>query len=686
MPDAGKPHHISPTGPRQRPWDTGVSVPLPDGVGFTDAERWAWAQIIRGDIADMRFSTGQDDGAGSDANEEIDGPDGVKVLKPWPASRKLSARFFDTILFQEPWASAKVRPWVRVYCAWIDERERLNWAHAQAPDELALLCSRIDAQPIWQGTRFAGSVSLSGARLQQGLLGDRLQVGGSLQCREGFTSGADIRLLGAHICGNLGMDGAQLTSALAADGIRIDGGLFCRDGFRARGEVRLLHARIQGSAEFAKCELNGLSGDGMIVGGNLGMDGAQLTSALAADGIRIDGGLFCRDGFRARGEVRLLHARIQGSAEFAKCELNGLSGDGMIVGGNLFMQDNFKSTGPVRLPSARVGAVMTIIGAELEKGLTADGLHIEGSLLCRGGARVEDEVNLLGARINNNAQLRGNFNGLVDLTGSEIAGELQFDQGGELPAVWGENARLVLRNVTCGALAGVISSFRRANHRGKRVLSVPVDMLGLAYNRIGGSQGYYGEAGKTLADAPVKELVALLQSDAPKKRVFTPQPYHQLADALATAGREEKAQRVRFALLEHERAAKGVPTPRKFALLLSRHLIGHGFENWRAALGFAALVLGTAAVGLAFEGRPMVTSLAAMDWRAMGDWGGYALGNAIPILELDPSHETFVKDRFGDAEPIWLKSILYSSKLLGFALLSYLAAGLTGFASRSARR
>ncbi len=620
MPDAGEPHHISPTGPRQRPWDTGVSVPLPEGVGFTDAERWAWAQIIRGDIADMRFSTGKDDGAGSDANEEIEGPDGVKVLKPWPASRKLSARFFDTILFQEPWASAKVRPWVRVYCAWIDERERLNWAHAQAPDELALLCSRIDAQPIWQGTRFAGSVSLSGTRLQQGLLGDRLQVGGSLQCREGFTSGADVRLLGAHICGNLGMDGAQ------------------------------------------------------------------LTSAFSADGIRIDGGLFCRDGFRARGEVRLLHARIQGSAEFAKCELNGLSGDGMIVGGNLFMQDNFKSTGPVRLPSARVGAVMTIIGAELEKGLTADGLHIEGSLLCRGGARIEDEVNLLGARINNNAQLRGNFNGLVDLTGSEIAGELQFDQGGELPAVWGENARLVLRNVTCGALAGVISSFRRANHRGKRVLSVPVDMLGLAYNRIGGSQGYYGEAGKTLADAPVKELVALLQSDAPKKRVFTPQPYHQLADALAAAGREEKAQRVRFALLEHERAAKGVPTTRKFALLLSRHLIGHGFENWRAALGFAALVLGTAAVGLAFEGRPMVTSLAAMDWRAMGDWGGYALGNAIPILELDPSHETFVKDRFGDAEPIWLKSILYSSKLLGFALLSYLAAGLTGFASRSARR
>lgn len=69
----------------------------------------------------------------------------------------------------------------------------------------------------------------------------------------------------------------------------------------------------------------------------------------------------------------------------------------------------------------------------------------------------------------------------------------------------------------------------------------------------------------------------------------------------------------------------------------------------------------------------------------MGDWGGYALGNAIPILELDPDHKTFIKDRFGETTPLWLKTILYSSKLLGFVLLSYLAAGLSGFASRSTR-
>lgn len=532
MPDAGEPHHISPTGPRQRPWDTGVSVPLPEGVGFTDAERWAWAQIIRGDIADMRFSTGQDDGAGSDANEGEETSPGKVHLRRWPESRKLSARFFETILFHQPWASARAKPWVRVLCAWIDGQ--LLWENSEFSGEIGLYRCRFDERPDLMGFCVGRTLNFSGSRFLRGIDGDGLRAGGDVYFRDEFVSEDAVDLPGIHVAGDLDFSGATLMRGVRAEACNVNGNVYCRTRFKANGDVNFIGARIG-------CDFH-----------------------------------------------------LQGDATY--------------------------------------------------------------------------------------------INSTVDLTGATIGNELQFDQGGAFPPDWGPQARLVLRNVTCGALAGAIASFRRANNKGKRTTSVPVDLLGLSYSRIGGLAGFGAQAGATLADAPSKDLVALIQSDAPRNGVFTPQPYHQLADALMAAGREEKAQRVRFALLEHERLAKGVPATRKLALFLSRHLIGHGFENWRAATLFGLVAFATTVAGLTFEGRSPADSLAAVDWRALGDWGGYALGNAIPVLQLDPDHETFIKDRFGEEAPLWLKTVLYTSKLLGFVLLSYLAAGLTGFASRSARR
>jgi len=504
---------------------------LPDGVGFTDVEHWAWAQIIQGLPADMRFATGADDGAGDKAAELIEGPGGKLSLRPWPESRKLSALFFETVLFHEPWASARAKPWIRISNAWVEDR--LHWSNGEVRDEFWLLTSRIEKQAFFYNTHFHRRFNLQGSLLFEGMM---------------------------------------------ADSIQVDGYLFCCDGFRSEGLIQLVGGKIGGGANFI---------------------GATLSRGLSADGVEIGGDLFCRDRFCA-----------------------------------------------------------------------------------------SERLNFIGARIRGDAQVRGELNCNVDFTGATIGGELQFDQGGKFPPVWGEKARLILRNVTCGALAGAIESFQRPSGKGKRTEYVPVDLLGLSYARIGGltAEMENTRQGATLADAKPGALVAFLQSDAPRNGVFTPQPYRQLADALAAAGREELANKVRFELLEHERAAKGVPLPRKFALWLSRHLIGHGFASWRAALLFILVVIGTAATGLAFEGSLAAASWAEIDWRPIGDWGGYALGNAIPVVELDPSHETFIADRFGAEAPLWLKTVLYSSKLLGFLLLSYLAAGLTGFASRSARR
>lgn len=300
--------------PRQQPfWDAPTVAPLPDEAGFTASEHWAWHQIIRGEMADMAALDGDSPHAGADLTE-VDDPNAYrrKALKPWPETRKLSARFLRTILLHEPWRSAKAVRRVRIRNAWIEDEFALT--SATIIDELWLDASRIDGALLWAEARFRASVSLEGSRLAAGLQADRMRVDGSLFCDGDFVSDGKVELLRAHIGGQVGFSGAALERGLTADGLRVDGGLFCRDGFVSRGDVRLLGAHISGNAEF---------------------DGATLECGLNADSLRVDGGLFCRGGFVSKGEIDLVRAHIGGHAQLRGAFSDLVDLTGATIGGEL---------------------------------------------------------------------------------------------------------------------------------------------------------------------------------------------------------------------------------------------------------------------------------------------------------------------------------------------------------------
>jgi predicted nucleic acid-binding Zn-ribbon protein len=136
-----------------------------------------------------------------------------------------------------------------------------------------------------------------------------------MYCREGrerFEATDEVRLLGAHIKGQLDCTGGKFSShsekrpALSADFLTVDGGMFCRESgdgherFEAIGEVRLLVAHIKGPLDCTGGKFSSHSKD---------------RPALSADGLTVDGAMFCRKGrerFEATGEVRLLVANIKG--------------------------------------------------------------------------------------------------------------------------------------------------------------------------------------------------------------------------------------------------------------------------------------------------------------------------------------------------------------------------------------
>jgi len=154
---------------------------------------------------------------------------------------------------------------------------------------------------------------------------------------------------------------------------------------------------------------------------------------LAADGARVKGGLFLRDGFYAEGEVRLLGAEIGGTLDCvdgafknpAKTDVPGsgkaLNADRMKVTGSVFLRDGFSAEGEVRLLGAEIGG-----GLDCERGtfknpaktdvpgsgkaLNADRIKVTGSVFLGDGFRSEGEVRLLGAEIGGDLNcVRGTF-------------------------------------------------------------------------------------------------------------------------------------------------------------------------------------------------------------------------------------------------------------------------------------
>ncbi len=138
----------------------------------------------------------------------------------------------------------------------------------------------------------------------------------------------------------------------------------------------------------------------------LALSGSLLPS-LPADRLKVDGGVYLRDGFIATGEVRMLGAEIGGNLEcgkgtFTNKDGNALSADRVKVTGSVFLRDGFAATGAVRMLGAEIdGDLACSNGTFTNKGgdaLSADGIKVAGSLILR-TATANGAITLTAAQI-----------------------------------------------------------------------------------------------------------------------------------------------------------------------------------------------------------------------------------------------------------------------------------------------
>ena len=156
----------------------------------------------------------------------------------------------------------------------------------------------------------------------RGVHADRITVKHGLSAGAGFHAKGRFYLPSARVGGDLNLQGASLDSehgwaSLLVDGARIDGRLYLRS---------VKHHKFTA--------LNGIHAQGVVVGGNVRCDGAELCQEVNLTRARISGslmlqsatigGAFTAQGIQVDGDTSFWKARINGpSLSLRQARVNG---------------------------------------------------------------------------------------------------------------------------------------------------------------------------------------------------------------------------------------------------------------------------------------------------------------------------------------------------------------------------
>jgi sRNA-binding regulator protein Hfq len=264
--------------------------------------------------------------------------------------------------------------------------------------------------------------------------------GGDKDKPEDANRWGEIRIIDANriewLCSN-----KQAKEIVSDKGIQIAGA-------KVKGVFDLSFAEISFPLRFVSCvfteEINMRSSRIKF----LNLVGSH-TGSIRADGVKVEGGVFLRNGFKAKGGVYFPRATIDGDFDCSNGEFINKGGKAIIadridVKGTVFLSDGFKAEGEVRFTGATMGDFYCEKGSFVnENGIAifADGMDVKGGVLLRNGFKAKGEVNFGGTMIGGNFICnKGEFineNGMailadrMDIKGSVFLGD-GFKSKGEV--------------------------------------------------------------------------------------------------------------------------------------------------------------------------------------------------------------------------------------------------------------
>ncbi|MFF6779883.1 oxidoreductase [Streptomyces sp. NPDC012510] len=280
------------------------------------------------------------------------------------------------------------------------------------------------------------------------------------------------------------------------------------------------------------------------VAGGIMLNRARLIApdgwAMAAGGLVVEGGLFCRRGFVADGEIRLLGAQLPGGLflQGARLERPGPHGVTLALDNataqTVDCSDGFVSHGTVRLR-----------GAQITDNLTFEGAVLNGTPEDVEGTGHPALVAMLMQAADFDFALARRPAGTVDLRGAQV------------------------------------SYLHESAHSWPEV----VELDGFVYGSIKAAEAD-GERREAVSGpaAVARRLEWIRRSPG-----YSPQPYEQLAAWYRKVGHDDDARRVLLAKQRHRRRTLSPPA-RAWGHLLDA-TVGYGYRPWLAGVWLLALLL-----------------------------------------------------------------------------------------------
>ncbi len=427
-------------------------------------------------------------------------------------------------------------------------------------------------------------------------------------------------------------------------------------GARIDGELDLAYARISFPLYFEKSAFQG--------GINLRRAEIQAlfligthTGPISADGLKVEGDVILRNGFKAEGQVRLVGATIGGyldcdGGQFINKGAKALNAGAVKLNGSVYLSEGFKAEGEVNLVIATIGGDLGCSGGKFinkwATALSASGMKVKGNVYLRNGFKAEGEVDLIAATIDGHFQWR-------DVNSRE-------------------KAMLNLRSATIGTLWDDANSWPDPGR---------LFLHGLVYNEI------YADAPR---DANSRTDWLRRQPD------FWPQPYEQLAAVLRKSGQERDARKILIAKNE-DRARLAKTWSEKCWYHVLGPMIGYGYRPLNALWGVAAFVaLGWVLFGIGYRARLITPqsesayvkgSVSTAEGRELSDvyprfnFLVYSVDTFVPLIDLHQA-KYWLPNAHRGRELLKIKAggllrlYLWIHITMGWALTMLLVAGLTG--------
>lgn len=563
-----------------------------------------------------------------------------------------------------------------------------------------------------------GDLDLGSASFAKNLAAYNMEVHGNLFMMDHAAFNGEVQLMQAKIGGALEMEGSSFLKNVDAENVDVHGAFFMENHATFHGDVNLLHAKA----------------------GSLELDSASFLKSLNAEDIDVRSNVFMRDHTAFNGNVSLRHAKIGADLQMQSSSFSkDLDLEDIAVGENVDMDDHATFGGEVIMRDARVGGNLDMTASTLST-LTADRIEVHGTLFMR-QASFAGEVRLLAGRIGSNLELQGSsfaealIADQIDVQGNVFMGEGASYDG--LVSLSGAKVNVLdLRSATARSIDLSSASGRELRLAALRWrclknegpdAKAPDDredphiwLLGYSFNELAACEAPAGSwPWLILRDArfdqlsddamcwpPTIELEGFRYGGSvaiggdqvlrtnrewtnwlARNRIFSQQPYSQLAEVLLVSGRREEAEAVLYAGRERERDETW-----------NRREINrwswfrHDFWSW-AWLSFLSGVAGYG-IGL-YTFRVLywvvgLTVLGAMVLRASPSarqhnnaWRlGASLHRLLPIIELSKEFKDFFDDPEVTGTPLklssWQRAFFSAIALAGWILGFFLLAAMGG--------